>query len=586
LERAGDERGGGNLVSWPGGELLKRVLYISPSEEILTSLLRRVAEVGGPAERPFQPRTLSDDGVQIRFTLTSDPREAMELLRDEIFPLVIFDLRVATAEHSLDRQAADAFRVLDFLGRVDAERRHSLSRVLALVGGDGDTVDQLIAAFGARGVGRILRDPSSPGEKPAFAQLLLGEVRRMMLERRPGKNALCLAGGGITGIYFEIGALKCLDDCTGGEALHRFDMYFGISAGAVVAGVLANGYSPDELMAAIAGVEGGRMGRLSLSLLHLGNMNFADLSRRAVLAWRDAANALWAIARRRGKLGDGSIFRHYSDWVSPPFRANRFERALRRLFSVPGTTNDFRSMPRKLFIGATDQDTRTHVLFGDAGYDQVPVSLAIQGSASMNPAFTSTAIASRYYTDGAVTKTSNYLEAIRRGADLVFLVDPFVPYVSKEPGYARQRGFLYNIDQDIRAMSYTRFETSRIEAMRRHPDVSLYSFLPGNRERQLLSVNPMDHRPYLAIWRGAYLSTLRRIQFLEQRMRPDLFGRGIVLDTRRAEEVAARLQSSSSLQFADFFADGRIEIKRPPLCLEGQSSVRESAAGLAATHAA
>ena len=42
----------------------------------------------------------------------------------------------------------------------------------------------------------------------------------------------------------------------------------------------------------------------------------------------------------------------------------------------------------------------------------------------------------------------------------------------------------------------------------------MYTFLPANRLRKVLSVNPMDHRPYLSIWRGAYLSTLQRIHLL------------------------------------------------------------------------
>ena len=41
--------------------------------------------------------------------------------------------------------------------------------------------------------------------------------------------------------------------------MNSFDMYFGISAGAVVTGVIAMGYSVDEFMAALAGVPGGRI---------------------------------------------------------------------------------------------------------------------------------------------------------------------------------------------------------------------------------------------------------------------------------------------------------------------------------------
>jgi hypothetical protein len=39
--------------------------------------------------------------------------------------------------------------------------------------------------------------------------------------------------------------------------------------------------------------------------------------------------------------------------------------------------------------------------------------------------------------------------------------------------------------------------------LRKHPHVSSYTFVPANRLRRLISQNPMDHRPYLEIWRGA-----------------------------------------------------------------------------------
>jgi hypothetical protein len=237
---------------------------------------------------------------------------------------------------------------------------------------------------------------------------------------------------------------------------------------------------------------------------------------------------------------------------------------LRCAFERPGATNSFAELPHSLHIGATDQDARTHVLFGDPDSHDVPISRAIQASMSIHPAFGATLIRGRYYVDGGVTRTSNVTEAIRRGADLVFLLDPFVPTVSKQPGYTRQRGILYNLDQDLRTVSYTRFENNRNLLLRHYPHVASYTFVPSNSSRRIMSVNPMDHRPYLEIWRGAYLSTLQRLQALRYRLVGDLEGHGIVLDTTRAEEVAARLRATARLTLADFFPDGRVVFAPPP----------------------
>ena len=43
-----------------------------------------------------------------------------------------------------------------------------------------------------------------------------------------------------------------------------------------------------------------------------------------------------------------------------------------------------------------------------------------------------------------------------------------------------------DVDQDVRAMTYTRFETTERDVQRRHPEVGLYSFLPRNSQRRLL----------------------------------------------------------------------------------------------------
>jgi hypothetical protein len=149
-------------------------------------------------------------------------------------------------------------------------------------------------------------------------------------------------------------------------------------------------------------------------------------------------------------------------------------------------------------------------------------------------------------------------------------LDPFVPYVSKLPGVAHRRGVLYNIDQDIRTITFTRFERARDAALRKNPEVSSYTFLPSNTLRRLLSTNPMDHRPYLEIWRGSYLSALQRIDQLCHRLRGDLAEQGMLLDTGMAEVVAEQLRTTTKLSFEDFFPDRQVEIEKRPFMRPSQ----------------
>ena len=367
-----------------------------------------------------------------------------------------------------------------------------------------------------------------------------------------------------------MGVLKCLDDCLTNCGVNDFDMMFGISAGAVVTSLLSVGYTPDELLAGIAGEPGGRVPPLSLSLLRLSHFNHEDMRWRMTSAAKTGLRAFWDTLRGRGVDTAEKLFLEYTSLVGAPFHSSEFEVILRRVLQMSGSTNDFRKLPLELYIGASDQDARSHVLFGSEGYDHVPISKAVQASLSVNPAFSSVPIDGRYYEDGAITRTSNFVEAIHRDATLIFTMDPFVPYISKLPGVAHRRGVLYNIDQDIRTISFTRFERARNSTLRKNPEVSSYTFLPSNTLRRLLSTNPMDHRPYLEIWRGAYLSALQRIDQLCHRLRGDLAEQGMHLDTGLAEVVAEQLRTTNKLCFEDFFPERQVDIEQRPFMQPSQ----------------
>ena len=555
----------------------KRVLYYSPRRAAPAAFLRALAAVSGCRSRAHDHMTtVTCGGTAFTFVPRYDLRTALEALHHEFFNLVLLDLREPVRRRS---RPADDFEqglaLLDAMdGEPDIERRYGFHRILALVSGaDTTEVDRRIAVLGARGVGQVMRDLSTcnlnPGcvylpPKHEFARRVLEEMAQLCLHRTVGKRALCASGGGITGLFFELGALKCLEDCCSPGALNECDLYFGISAGGVVAGMLANGYTVTEFMAAVAGVEGGRIPPFDLNLLDAAHLDVRGLTMPLVQLLKIAADGAYELLHGRLPFSLESLVFEYGDLVHAPFNTSGFEELLRRSFTREGHTNDFRRLPCHLYIGATDQDRKEHVIFGEALHEEVPISRAIQASMSLNPVFAPTEIDGRYYEDGAVTRTSNFVDAIARGADLIFVLDPLVPYVSKTPGFARNRGVFYNADQDIRTISFTRYETTRNWVLRRHPHVSLYTFLPANQLRQLLSVNPMDHRPYLQIWRGAYLGTLRRVRALGYRMRGDLAFHGVTLDTSRAEAVAERLGATRALQFSDFSPDGRIEVPAPP----------------------
>ena len=566
----------------------KTILYYSPVARQFDRFLEELGELPGVVVRAGGASAVTTFGeCSLVWFPVRMARDVMAFLDRRYAHWLVMDLRFPAdyAPKDIEEDIREVYALLQQMDEVeDLEARYGFHRIAALVGAaEPDPIDALCVSLGHKGVTHVMRQhPRGCAPKEPYLGALMQHLVAWIRKPRARKNALCLSGGGITGIFYELGAVKCLDDCLIGAPddplppINQFDMYFGISAGAVNCGVLTAGYAVEEMMAAIAGVKGGRMAPLDLSLFNLSHFHFFDVMRRLRQAVLSSLGAFQRAFWRRQFPDIDKLLLDYTELVGPPFHSNHFEKLIAALLQVEGATNDFRALPRELYIGASDQDAKKHVLFGAEELRDIPISKAIQASLSIHPAFSAVEIEGRYYEDGAVTSTSGFSEAIRRGANLIFVFDPFLPFVSKEAGYTNRRGILYNIDQDIRTISFTRYESVRNWALRKHPNVSSYTFVPSNRSRQLLSNNPMDHRPFLLIWRDAYLSTFRRIELLRHRIQGDLEAHGWGLSLDKARRIAEQLENNESPAFSDFFLERDVVIRTPPLSLQ-QSPRKRSA---------
>lgn len=478
-------------------------------------------------------------GLTLRIETAHNAAEALDLLRQEYYNLLIVDCR--NAGLGADEASAREREVLGFLEALrrepDRERRYPFRRIVVLVGdADAARADQLTFAMGERHVGACVRDrslthahtgPQREQARNRFVTELWEHCRRTLSEKRRGQRAICAAGGGLSGLYYELGVLKCLHDASDLD-VGTFDMYFGISAGALVTAGLATGFSIDDLIAKYGGLDRGWPYRLRLEWRHL---TLAEVPRRLVLAQQAMLQYLTRLVRSEDEFSVAAILGTYGNLLGPIFDNSKLEDGVRRLLSTAGHTNDFRNLPRPLYIGATDQDRREHVLFGDTGWDDVPISKAIQASTAMHPFFPSVEIKGRYFTDGIVTRTSNLRAAIDKGADLVIVVDPFVPLISDRPGTNARMGNMWVMEQDYKTMSFTRYEQARNEILRRSSKTSIYTFVPSNRMRHLMSnQNPFVARNFHAIVCQAYSSTYRRLRLLEYKLAGELASHGLTFD--------------------------------------------------------
>jgi predicted acylesterase/phospholipase RssA len=532
-------------------------LYLSLEADALELLAHELSEAGVEATWDADELLVDLAGSRLRFVHAMSPSNVRTRLSREYVSFVLVEARPGASHLSFDvrrRAIEDLIEELDHGS--DVELRYGFHRIGLLISDEvHGQVEPMLLNLGAHGIRFAWRARS---QERGFIRRALEAMSEAVRRRRVGKKALCLSGGGTTGVFFELGVLKCLQDCLPTGALNQMDMYFGISAGAVVTSVLAAGYTIDDFMGAIAGEASSRMPPLDLELVRRQRPFLSLAGRRLMQAAAQRVQRFGRSLVRRQSQNLGVLGTEYRSLWAPPFTAEGLEEYLRDVFERRAGGNRFEHLDRELYIGATDLDSRRHTLFGAEGAPPTTISQAVQASVSFNPVFVPVKIGRRFFEDGAVTRTSNMSEAIERGATLLFIVDPFVPRVSPRPGVHVARSLLYHVDQNIRTMSFTRFASARNQLVRSHPEVGIYAFLPSNRQRRLLADNPMDHRQYLPIWKAAYLATLARIERLGPKLAGDLSAHGLPLDLDRARSVARRLESKDGPTLADFQPQRRL----------------------------
>jgi NTE family protein len=265
--------------------------------------------------------------------------------------------------------------------------------------------------------------------------------------RPPRRIGLALAGGGVIGGMYEVGALAALEERLNGSG-RGFDVYVGCSAGSVVACLLANGITATEIYQIIDQ-------DLSDPLNFRRNAVFAsDAFRRAAgrfgkLVWAFGKNAMSAL---RMSIPD-MLARAERDLPSGFFNLMALERFVREGFAARSLTNEFSALPRRLLIPAVDLDRAERVVFGRNGLVNVPISQAVAASSAIPGFFEPYAIDGRDYVDGGVGFTGHADLAAEDGAEVVLVVNPLVPSLFSSTIPMRMRGVYSIMEQASRIYS-------------------------------------------------------------------------------------------------------------------------------------
>ena len=370
--------------------------------------------------------------------------------------------------------------------------------------------------------------------------------------------ALALAGGGPLGAIYEIGALCALDEALKGLKFNELHAYIGVSAGGFIAAGLANGATPRELCASFIENTGSRADVFDPSVLvrpawgeyakRLSKL--PSVAAQAALRYVFNGGSLMAAFERLGGALPTGIFSNAMIDVQ-----------LRKQFSAPGRTNDFRQLKRKLVLVATDLDSGDSAEFGQPGLDHVPISKAVQASAALPGLFPPVEIEGRYYVDGALKKTLHASVLLDEGLDLLICLNPLVPFDSTRAPARRllssgeavipkltDGGLPVVLSQTFRTMIHSRLELGMKGYERSHPNTTILLFEPDHRDPEMFLANTFSYRQRRALAEHAYQQTRKMLRERRAVMSAQLAPHGIVIRQDVLDDLGRTLVSHQRAQ--------------------------------------
>ena len=372
---------------------------------------------------------------------------------------------------------------------------------------------------------------------------------------REPRIGLAIAGGGPVGAMYELGALRALDEACDGLDLTRLDCYVGVSSGAFFAAGLANRMDTAQLCRIF--ISGGDKDIRFRPETFLRPAFGEYLKRAAALPKlvsqlaRDVrsgrSDSRWSdLLTRTGGLVPAGLFDNAA-----------VERFLREILTRHGRSNDFRTLDRALFVIGVDLDSGEAVRFGDAGWDDVPISRAVQASAALPGLYPPVELTdkrgrTRHIVDGALRRTMHASVVLDRDVDLMLGINPLVPFNPRSGSDAAAeahhfsdrrivQGGLPNIlSQTLRTMLQSRMQVGLARYPQQYPHIDQLVFEPNAADRELFYTNIFSFSARRRIAQLAYRNTLADLRARRAELAPVLARHGITL---REDVLADRPRS-------------------------------------------
>ncbi len=381
--------------------------------------------------------------------------------------------------------------------------------------------------------------------------LLLQTARKP--PRSQGRVGLAIAGGGPIGGMYELGALRALDQAIEGLDLTRLEVYVGVSSGAFLAAGLANRLdTADMYRIFITGDshEAKFRPEIFLQPAFLEYLQRAsNLPRLAYEWWRDVlidptGARLSDVVSRLGGLIPTGIFNNAE-----------IERYLRTVFSSRGRSNDFRELERPLYVVAVDLDNGQAVRFGGPGWDDVPISRAVQASAALPGLYPPVDIRGRHFVDGALRRTMHASVVLDHGVDLMIGINPLVPFnasraQSHPDGMEKlaEGGLPVVLSQTFRTLLQSRMQVGLGKYAQQYPGVDQVVLEPNEDDGEMFFTNIFSYSSRQRVCENAFRSTLADLRKQRAALAPVLARHGLRLRDEVLDDPARSVELGLGVQ--------------------------------------
>ena len=177
----------------------------------------------------------------------------------------------------------------------------------------------------------------------------------------------------------------------------------------------------------------------------------------------------------------------------------------------------------------------------------MPISKAVQASSALPGLFPPVEIDSQFFVDGALKKTMHAGVAMDDGIDLMFCLNPLVPFDATLPQPLAQKfgkkssaitdipriidgGLPAVMSQTFRAMIHSRLELGMKHYERSYPHTDIVLLEPDHRDTAMFLANTFSYRQRRQMAEHAYQSTRQMLRSSKSTLSAKLARHGVALN--------------------------------------------------------